>query len=716
MRNANIAERSSRSRPHPVSVAAPLPIIQTALEHHRAGHLPQAKALYQQILQTEPNHPDALHYLGAIASHEGNPEAAVELIGRAARIRPSRAMHYNLGNALRAMGELDRAANSYRNALALKSDYAEAHVNLGNVLQAQGKLGEAIRHYRSALASNPDLAGAHTNLGNALNEQGKPGEAVASFLRSLRLKASPEGEIGFAQCVKHLRFNHEIAGARASLIRAISEPWGRPGDFVAPGVSLIELDPAIRECVDRAAGAWPTRLSGPELFGACGLSALAGDRLLQCLMENAPISNLRMERLLTLARIALLDAASAATLSATPDEKHLPFYCALARQCFINEYVFAGTDEEIERAKRLWQRLVAALASGSPFPVLWLAAVAAYFPMFSLPSAETLLNHPWPEPVVALLVQQVREPAEEFRLRAGIPRLTPIEDEVSRLVQQQYEENPYPRWVTMPSGSKAACTDDFPQVQALGKGDGLRILVAGCGTGQHSIQVAQQFPSAKVLAIDLSLASLGYAKRKTRELGLTNVEYAQADIMQLAGIGQTFDVIESAGVLHHLADPLAGWKILLSLLRPGGVMRLGLYSELARQHIVAARRFIAERGYAPSAEGIRQCRQELMATENNPLLKRLTSSSDFYGASPCRDLIFNVQEHRYTLPQLKENFRKLDLEFIGLSVDPGILNQYGRRFPTDRAKTDLDNWSIFESENPGAFFGMYQFWVQKRGR
>ncbi|TXT22796.1 MAG: hypothetical protein FD134_2380 [Gallionellaceae bacterium] len=716
MRNVNIAERASHSRPHPYSrAAAPLPTIQAALEHHRAGHLPQAKALYQQILQIEPNHPDALHYLGAIASHEGIFEDAVELISKAARIRPSRAMHYNLGNALKATGKLDRAAESYRKALALKPDYAEAHVNLGNVLQAQGKLGEAIRHYRSALVSNPALAGAHVNLGNALNEQGKPGEAVASYLRALRIKSSQESEIGFAQSVTRLRFNQEIAGARSSLIRAISEPWGRPGDFVAPGVSLVELDPAIRECVDRAASAWPTRLSGPELFGPGGLAALAGDRLLQCLLENAPISDLRMERLLTMARIALLDAASEAIFPGTTDEKALPFYCALARQCFINEYVFACTDEESERAKLLRQRLVAALASGSPFPVLWLVAVAAYFPLASLPSAYALPDHPWPDPVAGLLTQQVREPAEELRLRAAIPRLTAIEDEVSLLVQQQYEENPYPRWVKAPTGIKAACTDDFAQIQSLGKGDWLKILVAGCGTGQHSIQVAQQFPNAKVLAVDLSLASLGYAKRKTRELGLTNVEYVQADIMQLAGIGQTFDVIESAGVLHHLADPLAGWKILLSLLRPGGFMRLGLYSERARQHIVAARRFIAERGYTPSAEGIRQCRQELMAVENNALLKRLTSSSDFYGASPCRDLIFNVQEHRYTLPQLKENFVELGLDFIGFSVDPGTLNQYGKRFPADRAKTDLDNWNIFENENPGTFFGMYQFWVQKRG-
>jgi hypothetical protein len=69
-----------------------------------------------------------------------------------------------------------------------------------------------------------------------------------------------------------------------------------------------------------------------------------------------------------------------------------------------------------------------------------------------------------------------------------------------------------------------------------------------------------------VLAIDLSAASLGYAKARTGALGVTNIDYAQADILQLGATGRTFDMIQSAGVLHHLADPWAGWRVLLSLL------------------------------------------------------------------------------------------------------------------------------------------------------
>src|SRR4030095_9892868 len=56
------------------------------------------------------------------------------------------------------------------------------------------------------------------------------------------------------------------------------------------------------------------------------------------------------------------------------------------------------------------------------------------------------------------------------------------------------------------------------------------------------------------------------------------------------------------GVLHHLDDPFAGWRVLLELLRPGGFMYLGLYSALGRTHIVNVRSLIAERGYRSSAD------------------------------------------------------------------------------------------------------------------
>jgi ubiquinone/menaquinone biosynthesis C-methylase UbiE len=274
----------------------------------------------------------------------------------------------------------------------------------------------------------------------------------------------------------------------------------------------------------------------------------------------------------------------------------------------------------------------------------------------------------------------------------------------------------------VPRGGSAVGVDGYYRqrfarapIQPQGDKDEVDVLIAGCGTGQHSIRVAQQFRNAQVLAVDLSLTSLSYAKRKTAELGLSNIEYAQADIMQLGGIGRSFDVIEAGGVLHHLADPVAGWRVLLGLLRPRGYMQLGFYSEIARQSVVAGREFIAEKGYSPTAQGIRQCRQELMSGANAAHFAPLLTMNDFFGTSPCRDLLFHVQEHRYTLLQLQQIIYTLGVRFIGLNPPAGIDRQYLARFPDDPAQTDLNHWHTFETENPDTFIGMYQFVVQKPG-
>src|SRR5262249_48281925 len=149
-----------------------------------------------------------------------------------------------------------------------------------------------------------------------------------------------------------------------------------------------------------------------------------------------------------------------------------------------------------------------------------------------------------------------------------------------------------------------------------------------------SIDFARNIVDAQVMAVDISLASLAHAQRKTNELDLTNVDYGQADIDKLDTLGKTFDVIETMGVLHHLPDPSTGWRILLSLLRPNGLMRVGLYSELARRDIAAARDLISKRGFRATADDIRRARQELTRI---PEFARVVQIQDFFSTSTCRD-------------------------------------------------------------------------------
>ena len=151
--------------------------------------------------------------------------------------------------------------------------------------------------------------------------------------------------------------------------------------------------------------------------------------------------------------------------------------------------------------------------------------------------------------------------------------------------------------------------------------------------------------------------------------------------------------------------------MLVSLLRPGGVMHIGLYSALARSDIRAARALIIDRGYQETAADIRRCRQELLSFEDGTPFKNVTRYGDFFTTGECRDLLFHVQERQFTIPEIKDFLTENGLTFLGFTGT--VAQAYRSRFPEDQAMTDLDRWHAFETENPMTFVNMYQFWVQK---
>ena len=111
-----------------------------AIRHLQGGRLQAAEQIYRQILQVEPNHPDALHLLGVIASMAGKPELAIEYIGRALQRKPDNPeAHSNLGVALKEKGKLDEAVGCFRRALQLKPDFVDAHNNLGIAFMSNQK-------------------------------------------------------------------------------------------------------------------------------------------------------------------------------------------------------------------------------------------------------------------------------------------------------------------------------------------------------------------------------------------------------------------------------------------------------------------------------------------------------------------------------------------------------------------------------------------------
>ena len=237
------------------------------------------------------------------------------------------------------------------------------------------------------------------------------------------------------------------------------------------------------------------------------------------------------------------------------------------------------------------------------------------------------------------------------------------------------------------------------------------VLIAGCGTGQHSIGTAAIFENSKVLATDLSLSSLAYAKRKTEELRIQNIKYMQADILDLGKLNRQFDIIECSGVLHHMNDPFEGWEVLTDCLRPGGLMKVGLYSELARKNIVKIREEIDRQNIGATNAEIRSFR-DIIINSNQDYHKLTMEFSDFYSLSDCRDLLFHVKEQRLTIPQIKDHLAKLGLKFCGFEANK-IVSHFKLTNPKQDDPYDLDKWQAYEKSNPQTFAGMYQFWCQK---
>ena len=568
-----------------------------AVALHQSGALAEAERRYRTILAQSPRHADSLHNLGVIVLNSGNAAAAAELLEKAIAADNRKAeYHYNIALAYRALGRTDQIAAHLERAVALRSDYALAHLNLGNVRREQGRLADAIISYERALALSPNSPAARFNLANMLAEQqrwdaaaanyrqvlalepnhaelhnglgaailaqGHPREALAHIERALALKPDLPGaheELAkahisagdvqsalvaasraielqetetaktlFAQCAMFANFTKDPEGRFSKLVqRALVETWAVPRELSGVCISLIKLDDRVRDLIVHANQEWPKRLAAEEVLQSPGTAALMDNKLLQSFLQCEPITDIGLERLIANVRYALLATLAGKDGPASePDARLIDLYCAVARQCFVNQYVFSLTNDEAAQAKKLRDSVEAALAADAEISPLRIAAIGAYFPLHSLADAERLLTRRWPPAVRELLVQQIEEPAEERRIEAVLPALTIIEGEVSQAVRAQYEENPYPRWIRGGPPAQPAILERRPEPVA-------DVLIAGCGTGIFTTEFARKARDARFLAIDLSRASLSYAKRMAQNFGLTNVEFAQADIMKL---------------------------------------------------------------------------------------------------------------------------------------------------------------------------------------
>ncbi len=206
--------------------------LDSAIEHHQAGRLQQAEALYRK----HPNNTDALNLLGVIAYQTGRFDEAVTLIKKAIRANPAEASyHYNLALAHRALGRTDEARRSYEQAVKLQPRYADALNNLGVLLREQGKHAEAAACYRRVIGFNPGHVDAINNLGAALRDLGQGAEALAC-------------------CRQAVALNGMHVGALANL-GAILNDAGQSAEALACSQQALAIDPHCVDAINNLAAA-----------------------------------------------------------------------------------------------------------------------------------------------------------------------------------------------------------------------------------------------------------------------------------------------------------------------------------------------------------------------------------------------------------------------------------------------------------------------------
>ena len=440
------------------------------------------------------------------------------------------------------------------------------------------------------------------------------------------------------------------------------------------------------------------------------------------LLRCCPLTRIEFETALIRLRPAL--ATAFLEDGRPPNLDHTLVAVSLAEQCILNEYVYQEDQADRERIAGLEQ----ALAKLEDLPetsfIGRTAALACYRP---------LANHPLAERIIAraagvenmlfqaMLARQIRNPRIETGIMATIAHIGTIDDEISGKVRAQYEESPYPRWQMVGRGTPglfhetlAAQLPDQEIPDAARALTSPRVLLAGCGTGRQCILASDTLQDASITAIDLSRRSLAYAIRKCRQAEIGNIEFFQADILALTGWEQRFDIIESTGVLHHMQDPLKGWNILADLLEPGGFMKIGLYSRHARTNVQTARDQVIRDGYPATTEGIRRYRSDIISLPPEDPAREIAGSSDFFTLSACRDLVFHVQEHQFTIPEIATMLDRLQLRFLGFQFPRRWQrHRFAEKFQNPGAARDLTSWAAFEEAHPAAFGSMYVFWCQK---
>ncbi|MGJ9417946.1 class I SAM-dependent methyltransferase [Massilia sp. CMS3.1] len=232
-------------------------------------------------------------------------------------------------------------------------------------------------------------------------------------------------------------------------------------------------------------------------------------------------------------------------------------------------------------------------------------------------------------------------------------------------VKAQYERLPYPPVNPLDEHRRLQRTwlEDLPMINHYCFGGrqtftrGFRVLVAGGGTGDATIFLAEQLraTNAEIVHLDLSMASIKLAQQRAQIRRLTNIRWVNDSILNLPHLDLgRFDYINCSGVLHHLADPDAGLRALESVLAERGAIALMVYGAIGRTGVYHMQQLLrlANEGCGEE-DKVRQAKEVLNALPNGNWYHR---AGDLYGDNDTDagiyDSLLHTQDRAYTIEEL----------------------------------------------------------------
>jgi SAM-dependent methyltransferase len=586
---------------------------------------------------------------------------------------------------LAEMGSVDAARDAFADAMVQDPRNLDLAYNLAILEETRGDPEVAAQLYASVLEQKPNHALAAKSLARLVGRFHIEDPAAASPI-ALRSVLRTEGIAHQATIDLGCRWLAEVEPETAGAIRLL----------MSNRMTGAELGPA------------PVKISTAK--------HLQDGLLLLCLRKGV-IKHPGLECFLTAVRAAIfLDCPVDRFADRTLTELAL----ALVVQGWNNDHGWAETAEEtaaltdlsVDRAK---------LLQGDREALRAFLCVALYRPLDKAvvpPLTLAEANRLKPRLVRETIEPQINALLRQHEAAAGVRSLRPLADTTSLKVAGQYEAAPYPRWHSLqmsPAGSLKRSLGGFFEPDRLAFMDGaFDVLVAGCGTGQQALQAASAYgPKSRLLAMDLSRASLGYARQMAERHGVTNVTFLHGDILDAGLLGQSFDIIECVGVLHHMADWRAGWQALLPKLKPGGLMYLGFYSAVSRQDLKALRTDPAYPGPGCSNADARAFRRDLMLRPDTAPGGSVKTSRDFYALNAFRDLVLHESEAHVTLEEIGQFLAGNGLVFRGFTLAPEILADFRNTAPDRMRPGKLADWAGYERQHPRTFDAMYRFWVER---